>query len=956
MALLDRFRAQAGHKHVDTAVRLSFVQELPLDERDLLAEIARDDADPRVRRAAVAKLMDPPALAGVARNDADDSVRAQAVTMLRDIALEVFEGLGESESLAAVDALVGLLDAKTLTVVAKTAPRESTAERALAGVTDAHTLGSVARHSAHESVRQAAFGAIEDHGELLSVALNGEFKDPTVAAVDRISTRGELEQIAARAKNKTAAKRARAILREQDERQAQEAAAAAAAAAEARVLASQPDPAEFERRALAEAARQAADEQARAAEAARAHAQEEAAARRREEEAAADRARAEAAAEATAKEAESRLRRLGELVVEAEEASADPDLASARRRLAAVRREGKVLTKGAALEGEFADRMAAADGRFTTREAASREDDQRARREALARLQQFLTRLEALAATADLTLKAGERALKDIRIMLGAIPQLPTKRDYDESMQRLKAAQTALMPKVQELRDVADWQRWANIGIQEQLCEKMEALKGVEDPEAIATHVKAFQEQWRQASDVPRAQGEALWRRFKAAHDDAWKRCESYFAAQAAVRAESYTKKVALCERAEALSESTSWIQTADAIKQLQAEWKSIGPVTRGQEKAMWERFRAACDRFFSRRHADLADRKKAWAENLARKEALSAKAEALVDSMDWEGTAAAIRQLQAEWKTIGPVKKTRSDAIWQRFRTACDAFFTRYAQRHDIARGERVAAREAICAELEELAPPAVAGSASFGAASPVTSHEPSVTSDEAPVTSDEPPAPSDQPPVTVDEPPADLMATVRAIRGRWQQELAARGVDRERGVALDDRFATAFARVIARWPAVFGGTDLDPAANRKKMEGLAQRMEDLAKSLVGSKGGADAALSPTTRLAAMLKEALASNTIGGKVDDDSRWMAAAEDVRQAQAGWARIGPVPERDRRALTDRFSRACRQIADAAARAAAAARPPTSSGARPPASGQRPGGTDRPGGTGRPGTGR
>ena len=163
--------------------------------------------------------------------------------------------------------------------------------------------------------------------------------------------------------------------------------------------------------------------------------------------------------------------------------------------------------------------------------------------------------------------------------------------------------------------------------------------------------------------------------------------------------------------------------------------------------------------------------------------------------------------------------------------------------------------------------------------------------------------------------EPPADLMATVRALRGRWQSEIAARGVDRDRALALDERFAKAFAAVIARWPAVFGGTDLDPDANRKKMETIVQRIEALAKSLGGpASAAADAALSPTARMAAMLKEALAANTIGGKTDDDSRYRAAADDVRQAQAALSRIGPVPDQVRRALADRFQRATRRIAD------------------------------------------
>ena len=100
-------------------------------------------------------------------------------------------------------------------------------------------------------------------------------------------------------------------------------------------------------------------------------------------------------------------------------------------------------------------------------------------------------------------------------------------------------------------------------------------------------------------------------------------------------------KEAALCEKAESLAESTNWIQTAEEIKRLQAEWKTIGPVSRGREKAIWERFRSACDRFFTRRHEDLAKRKTIWAENLAKKEALCEQAEALAQSTEWDQTAA---------------------------------------------------------------------------------------------------------------------------------------------------------------------------------------------------------------------------------------------------------------------------------------------------------------------------
>jgi uncharacterized protein DUF349 len=900
MAILDRFRTQPRQKHPDPAVRLAFVEEIPLSEHELLTEMAREDADVRVRRAAVSKLLDPAALASIAANDADDGVRADAAAMLRDVALEAFEGVGETESLSAVDALS---DVRTLAAVAKSAARESTAVRALARVIDHHDeriVGSVARHAELESVRRAAFESLQDHSEILGIAMNSEFREPATSAVERIADREELEQIASRARNKSASKRARAVVREIDDRAAQEAAAVAAARAAAEADAAAARAAEaraFEdaQRSRDEVERQAALERQRVEDAERLRVEEEAEARRREEQDAAASARREAAEEAARKETERRRARLVELADEASRVALVEDVASARRQFGVLRREWSDMSNGIEVDAEVAAKYAEADEKIKSRELTAQEQDQRTRREALTRLQQLASRAEALAAREDLTLKAGDRALRDLRQALAAIPPLPSRKDYEEISKRLKAAQSAITPKVQELRNVADWQRWANVGIQEQLCEKMEALKAVTDPDEIVRQVRDLQQQWKMAADVPRAQGEILWKRFKAAHDEVWAKCEAHFAAQAEARAENLTHKLALAERAEALAESTNWIQTADEIKKLQGEWKTIGPVTRGQEKAIWERFRAACDRFFTRRHADLADRKKVWAENLAKKEALIRRADELAQSSDWDAAAGEIKKLQNDWKAIGPVKKNRSEAIWQRFRAACDTFFTRYAQRHDIARGERVAAREAVVGELEALALEDPNAESSSNVESGVASG--------------------------VSRTPQDLVAKVRDIRSRWQRELALRGVDRERAAALDERFATAFNQVITKHPAAFGGTDLDPDANRKRMESLVKRIEDLADSVAGpaTAAVAEASMSPTTRLAEMLKEALAANTIGGKVDDSSRLRAAGEEVRQAQANWSRIGPVPDEVRRALADRFQRAIRRISDRAGQA-------------------------------------
>jgi len=868
MTLLERFRAQPRQKHADPAVRLAFVQELPISEHDVLTEIAREDPDGRVRRAAVAKIVDPAALAVVVSADQDPLVRDQAIAMLRDVALDAFEGVAEAQSLAAVDALT---DARALAVVAKSAASEAVAQHARGRISDQHVLGSIARHAEHESVRRAAFEAVGDEREMLSIALNSEFREPALSAVDRIADRTDLEHIATRARNKSAAKRARALVREVEERETaeREAATAAQKAAadaerEARLQA-----AHAEHAAREEAERLAAAERDEAARAAAAHAAAEADA------AHAERTRLQSERERERREAAERdaervRARLAELADEAARAVALEDVRAARRQFHAVRREWTDLTGQTAAAAEVAARYTEAETSFAARETTAREQEQVARKEALVRLQQLASRIEPLAAREDLTLKAGERALRDVRAALGAMPQLPSKQDYDDIMHRLKAAQTALTPKIQELREVAGWQRWANVGIQEQLVEKMEALRALDDPEQIARQVKDLQQQWRQAADVPRAQGEVLWRRFKAAHDEVWGKCEAHFVAQAEVRGANLEKKLALCTRAEALADSTNWIQTAEEIKKLQAEWKTIGPVSRGQEKAVWDRFRGACDRFFTRRHADLAERKTIWAANLAKKDALIARVEALASSTDWDATANEIKRIQNEWKTIGPVKKSRSEALWQRFRAACDAFFARYASRHDIERAERVAAREAVVAELEVLA----GGEAAT----------------------------------------EDLATKVRDIRSRYNGEVAQRGVDRERAAALDDRFAAAFNRIVSQSPAAFAGTELDPEANRKRMESLVKRMEDLAVSIAGPAGEPDQSLSPTTKLAAMLRDALAANTIGGKADADNRLRAANDEVRQAQASWSRIGFVPDQERRALADRFQRAIKKIAD------------------------------------------
>jgi hypothetical protein len=420
-----------------------------------------------------------------------------------------------------------------------------------------------------------------------------------------------------------------------------------------------------------------------------------------------------------------------------------------------------------------------------------------------------------------------------------------------------------------------EWQRWANAGLQEELCARVEALVQVEDLALAARQLREAQAQWKAVAIAPRDQSQALWTRFKVASDAVRARCDVYFAALAEQQSANAAKKEALCGQAEALSQSTDWIKTAEAIKSLQAEWKKVGPAPRAAEKALWERFHAACDAFFTRRREDLQHRKEEWSTNLARKEALCAQAEALAETTDWAKGIEEIKRLQVEWKTIGPVRKTKADAIWARFRAACDLFFERYQHRDQAAAAGAIAEAEKLVAELSSLLP-------AEGAASP-------------------------------DVAPEGIGARIADLRGKWAA--VAPTLPRERNLRMSDRWSRTVAKLVEAWPSAFAGTDLDPETNVRAMEELCVRVEGLLAPEQARQPEAVAvgeASTPATLLARQLREALATNTIAGRQDETARWKAAAEQVRQAQAEWKRIGPVPEAVNRALSARFQRALQRV--------------------------------------------
>ena len=955
MGILDKLRPQNKSTHPDPNVRIEAIHELDPADLDALSAFAKDDADPRVRRVAVARMTDASVLADIVRNESDGGVRDHALAQL----VEQAGKHDAATAMTAVAALATLGRERELGTVAKSAGPDEARRAAIAAVRDEKILGSIARHAIEAGARLLAIERLSDRGELENVAMRGEHADAAVAAVDKLAdpSSDTLTAIAEKARTKAAQKKARTLLRasapaseaeqagpafkDADQDKARELVSrmrslssiseftqlresyAAARVAWVELLADadiqSTIEADFESASATVRDRLAADE------AARADAERQ---RRALEQEQADRAavcarveglsgeelpdrlaqaRAEwegmpAMPDAWAGELDRRFaeacraaerrherrqaakqsaERLPTLVPEVEALAANEDYNSVRSQWYALRKQWQSIARDVEIDAELKSRYDAAAAQLEAREQTHREAKGHQQGENLHRLQTLVQKFETRAAAEGLTLKQTDQLIKDVKLAIGTMGPLPTKQDREDLMVRLQAVRTALAPRIQELREAEEWKRWANVQVQEELCAKMEALIPLAeaDPEKASNEMRALQERWKPVAAAPRSQAETLWTRFKAAQDQVYEKCKDFFAQQAAERNDNLKKKEALCLRAESMADSTDWVKTAEAMKALQAEWKAVGPVTRGNEKAVWERFRAACDKFFTRRQEDLKKRKHDWSENLKRKEALVAEAKQLSESTEWEQAAARIKKLQAEWKTIGPVKKSKSDAIWNEFRGACDLFFERFKNRDQVALQGKLADRETAVAELEALAPSPEAVDAAA---------------------------------------PDDLYAKVQAARARWVQ-----GPDLPRHTLapLSDRVNAALYALVTRWPGAFAGTDLDPEQTKGKMEKLIAKVEKLLPTEAAEPVKN---LSPAELLARQWREALAANTMGAgaaRQAEDARQRAAEQEVRSAQAAWARLGPLKPEERKPLQDRFDRAVRKFLEMRRRSAA-----------------------------------
>ena len=275
--------------------------------------------------------------------------------------------------------------------------------------------------------------------------------------------------------------------------------------------------------------------------------------------------------------------------------------------------------------------------------------------------------------------------VQELRHQFQQIGEVPAA-NATEIWKTYQAAVESFYDMLKLNKELRDYDFKKNLEQKEQLCEEAEKLSEEENVLEAFRSLQALHDKWREIGPVAKEMRETLWARFKEASAAVNKRHQAFFEQRKKREKENEDAKTSLCEKLEAIiaedhATYAAWDEATKQIIALQEDWKKLGFAARKVNAALFTRFRAKCDEFFSEKAAFFKRMKEEMAANLEKKVALCEKAEALKDSRDWKKTTEALVALQKEWKTVGPVVKKQSDAVWKRFVSACDYFFEQKAK-----------------------------------------------------------------------------------------------------------------------------------------------------------------------------------------------------------------------------------------------------------------------------------
>jgi len=252
----------------------------------------------------------------------------------------------------------------------------------------------------------------------------------------------------------------------------------------------------------------------------------------------------------------------------------------------------------------------------------------------------------------------------------------------EEIWARFKAASTAVNKRHQQyFEELKQKEEEENLAHKTALCEKIEAvdltaIKTATAWEAQTQQIIEMQKEWRTIGFAPQKMNVKIFERFRGACDRFFTEKAAFFKRLKEEQAQNLAKKTELCEKAEALKDSTDWKATADKLMQIQKEWKTIGAVPKKHSESLWQRFIGACDYFFEQKGKNTASQRGEEKENLQKKEQVIEKLKALLESDEEENKQDAVRELMREWNEIGFVPFKEKDKIYKAYHETVDQLF----------------------------------------------------------------------------------------------------------------------------------------------------------------------------------------------------------------------------------------------------------------------------------------
>ncbi len=258
------------------------------------------------------------------------------------------------------------------------------------------------------------------------------------------------------------------------------------------------------------------------------------------------------------------------------------------------------------------------------------------------------------------------------------------KEQRDEIWARFRAASTVVHKRHQQHFEALKERERNNLDQKTVICEIVEAIDCNEltTPslwEEKAQEVIALQAKWKTIGYAPQKMNVQIYERFHKACDDFFHKRSEFFKSLKENMNANLEKKRALCEKAEALKDSTDWKATADELTKLQKEWKTIGPVNKRHSNEVWKRFITACDYFFEQRNKAQSSQRSQELENLEKKKAIIEQLNAIDEKADTEQASQQVRDLMKDWNSIGHVPIKEKDKIYKRYHAIVDKLFSRF-------------------------------------------------------------------------------------------------------------------------------------------------------------------------------------------------------------------------------------------------------------------------------------